>query len=117
MGYTINNAVVEGASGAAQYSSRITLAHAYILTAHDLKFTIEWRDDSNHDGTRPGAVNLVLYYTDSSGQLKEVTRESVSAAMCETSSDGNTWTYTFEDMQKYVDGEEIVYTIAVVLLV
>lgn len=111
--YTINNAPgVDVAT--AQYHSNIHLDHAYILTGDDIRFNIEWNDDSNNDGSRPGSVLVILYGDRGDGSgAAEYARELVSPDQCTVSEDGNTWTYVFKDRMRYYKGNEIQYTMAI----
>lgn len=111
--YTANADVSGTESTYKKYSGSIQLNHDLILTGDDIKFTIQWDDDSDRDGMRPRAVTLQLY--DSRGKAVETFgdenynltgnsgSQSVGAALCDVSKDGNTWTYTFKDYQKYVN--------------
>lgn len=117
VGYTTYEYTINNAPGAdvttAQYHSNIHLDHAYILTGDDVRFNIEWRDDSNNDGSRPGSVLVILYGDrgDGNGYL-EYARELVSPDQCTVSADGNTWTYIFKDRMRYYKGNEISYVMA-----
>lgn len=114
--YALNRYTTDAQNGVyTNYSGRIYMNHNLILTGDDIKFTIQWDDDSNRDGVRPQAITLALY--DENGNI--VTRnddsnltgnsgtQSVSEAMCEVSADGNTWTYVFKDYQKYTNGGKL----------
>lgn len=100
------------------YYTIITFDHALITTGDDIKFTIQWDDDSNNDGVRPQAVTLVLYADgvpvyERPLHNSQTGVDSVSAALCEVTDDGDTWTYIFRDYQKYHEGKAITYTVAV----
>ena len=100
------------------YHSIITFDHALITTGDDIKFVIQWDDDSDNDGMRPGAVKLVLYgdgQTVRQNPLHNSQNGAVDAnpAICEVTEDGNTWTYIFRDYQKYHNKQAIEYTVAV----
>ena len=62
--------------------------------------TKQWEDNNDQDRKRPGEITLTLY----AGE--EATEHTASV-----SKNGNTWTYTFSNLPKYADGEEIVYTV------
>ena len=62
--------------------------------------TKKWEDNNNQDRKRPGEITLTLY----AGDVATEHEASVSK-------NGNTWTYTFSNLPKYADGEEIVYTV------
>lgn len=100
------------------YYTIITFDHALITTGDDIKFTIQWDDDGDNDGVRPGAVTLVLYadgvpVAERPWHNSQTGRDSVSAGLCEVTDDGNTWTYIFRDYQKYHEGKAIMYTVAI----
>lgn len=107
----------------AAYNGTLYLNHSLITTESDIRFTISWADSSNQDGERPSAVKLVLLANgspnlDDIAQNKEyVSVVSVNEGMCEVSADGNAWTYTFKDFQKYTNttkpGTAIDYTVVV----
>ena len=114
--YAINTYTTGAA--AAEYSGTISLDHDLITTGDDVQFSIQWDDQSNNDGVRPSAVTLVLY----ANGLKVADHPlhnsgtgvvSVSPSNCDVSDDGNVWTYTFKDYQKYTGGQAIDYTVAV----
>jgi len=105
------------------YNGHVYMNHNLILTGDDIKFTIQWDDDSNRDGVRPDVVTLTLY--DQNGNRIAPTlvdnltgnsgTQSVSEGMCEVSQNGNAWTYVFKDYQKYTNGGELAgYTVGLV---
>lgn len=116
--YGIDNYMTRGPE-TRNYAGKITMDYGLITTGTDIKFTMQWDDASNQDGKRPGAVRLVLL---ADGQPVQVDTNhnsntgfvDVNPGMCEVSPDGNTWTYTFRDYQKYRDGKAIEYSVAVV---
>lgn len=102
------------------YAGKISFNHDLITTGDDIQFTMQWKDDSNNDGQRPQGVTLILL---ANGEVVSGRPDhnfgtgfvTVSPAMCDVSADGNTWTYTFKDYQKYDNkGERIDYTVRVV---
>lgn len=115
--YAINN-FTTGAT-AASYSGAIYLDHDLITTRDDLKFSIQWDDEYDNDGMRPKAVTLVLYANGVKVQDVPLHNTgtgvvSASPAVCTVNEKGDVWTYTFQDYQKYHEGQAIEYTIAVV---
>lgn len=109
--YAVNNYV-------AGYAAYIKLDHNLITTGDDIKFTIQWKDESNNDGKRPGAVTLNLFANGVKVKEQPLHNSdtglaSVSAADCAVTDDGNTWTYTWKDYQKYFNGTAIKYTTTV----
>ncbi|MDD6684514.1 MAG: Cna B-type domain-containing protein, partial [Lachnospiraceae bacterium] len=59
-----------------------------------------WNDNNNQDKKRPGSITVRLLANN-----EEKTRTTVKA-----DADGN-WTYSFENLPKYEDGQEITYTV------
>ncbi|SDZ95207.1 hypothetical protein SAMN02745687_01215, partial [Lachnospiraceae bacterium NK3A20] len=57
-----------------------------------------WDDNNNQDGKRPDSITIRLQ-----ADGKEVTSKEVTAA--------DNWTWTFGDLPKYADGQEIIYTV------
>ncbi len=101
-----------------EYHTIITFDHALIDTGDDIKFTIDWDDDGDNDGKRPGSVMLVLYADgvpvyERPWENHKFGKDSVSAGLCEVTNDGNTWTYIFPEYQRYHDGQAIQYTVAI----
>lgn len=122
--YALNRYTTGATNGVYKaYSGSIYMNHNLITTGDDVKFTIQWDDEGDNDGVRPGAVTLVLYAKGADGNFKSVNEfpvhnaqngvVSVSSALCEVTNDGNTWTYIFPDCQKYDNGTAIEYTVRV----
>ena len=114
--YAINN-YTTGAAAAA-YSGAIYLDHNLITTDEDIKFSIQWEDESDNDGKRPSAVTLVLYADGVAVQNQPLHNSgtgvvSASPSVCDVSDDGDIWTYIWKDYQKYNNGAAIRYTTAV----
>ena len=65
--------------------------------------TKTWADADNQDGKRPEKITVNLLANGNKEKSQEVTAASVN-------SEGK-WTYTFADLPKYADGEEIAYTV------
>ena len=109
------------------YGGVLYMTHDLILTGDDIKFTIQWDDDSDRDGKRPESVMLYLYAKEPDGSFSLVTQGddtlagslggaavAVTAGMCDVSEDGNTWVYTFKNYQKYTNkGDLITYAVGV----
>ena len=66
----------------------------------DFTFTKVWEDGNNQDGKRPGSITVRLY------------ANNVEKAHTTVEADANgNWTYSFENLPKYEDGQEITYTV------
>lgn len=115
--YAVNNSLKvsneQNQNLAPQYTTSITLAHGKVTTGRDIKFTIKWNDNDNEAGKRPSSVTLLLY-ADNKRVEGDRGKVVINEGMCDVSSDGNSWSYTFEDYEKYDHGSIIKYTVAVV---
>ena len=58
-----------------------------------------WDDKDDQDGLRPSSITVVLY----DHLNNEIDRKTVT--------DKDNWTYTFDNLPKYANGEEIKYTV------
>ena len=71
------------------------------LYTEDTKISVEkvWEDNEDQDGIRPAAIKVQLYADGkASGRTVEL-------------SENNNWKYTWNDLDKQKDGEDIVYTV------
>jgi pilin isopeptide linkage protein len=59
-----------------------------------------WNDNSDQDGLRPDSVTVQLY------------ANGVASGDAIVLNAGNAWTYTWTDLDKYSNGQEITYTVA-----
>ncbi len=75
----------------------VTNTHAPEKTS--VQVTKAWADSNNQDGIRPNDVTVVLV---ANGEPTEKTL---------VLSSGNSWAGTFADLDKYAEGEEIIYTV------
>ena len=63
--------------------------------------TKTWNDANNQDGKRPESITVILLANGT-----EKTRQAVTA------DEAGNWTYTFKDLPKYANGQEITYIVA-----
>ena len=63
--------------------------------------TKTWNDANNQDGKCPESITVILLANGT-----EKTRQAVTA------DEAGNWTYTFKDLPKYANGQEITYTVA-----
>ena len=63
--------------------------------------TKTWNDANNQDGKRPESITVILLANGT-----EKTRQTVTA------DEAGNWTYSFTDLPKYANGEEITYTVS-----
>ncbi|QFG47507.1 Cna B-type domain-containing protein [Lapidilactobacillus dextrinicus] len=69
------------------------------LETTSIKGTKTWDDKDNQDGKRPTSIKINLLANGKVVATKEVTAEE-------------NWQYSFTDLPKYADGQEIVYTVS-----
>ena len=67
----------------------------------EITVTKTWDDADNQDGKRPESITVILLANGT-----EKTRQAVTA------DEAGNWTYTFKDLPKYANGEEITYTVS-----
>ena len=87
-------------SGDATEENNYTITNSYTPETTQITVTKQWNDNNNQDGKRPEDITLTLYAGDEA-------QDNIASV----SKNGNTWTYTFSNLPKYADGEEIVYTV------
>ncbi len=98
--------VITGTDGAGTYSYEITGSQkdGYTITNTHTPEKIEvsgtkvWSDADNQDGKRPASIVVIL-----KADGTEVARKEVTEA--------DKWSYTFSGLEKYKEGQEIVYTV------
>ena len=94
--YTVSENEVEGYTTVIT-GYNVTNTHAPEQTS--VSVTKVWKDKDNQDGIRPNDITVVLV---ANGVATENTM---------VLSSGNSWTGIFNDLDKYADGEEIIYTV------
>ena len=90
-GYKLTGTVVE--------ETETTLTNTHEVEKTSIEVTKVWDDESNKEGFRPSEITIKLL----------ANGEEIATATL--TGDEDTWTYTFEDLDVYADGEEIEYTI------
>ena len=91
------------------YTSKTTgsMADGYTITNTHTPETINipikkvWEDNNNQDGIRPKNITITLF----------ADGEEVEGKKVQIKGDENEWTYTYENLPKYANGVEIIYTI------
>lgn len=105
-----NNVVVENNE---KYNNDYTTSYTIqnnktILTNTHIPETIEktvvkiWEDGNNQDNIRPNSIKVTLYKT-----VNEIKQKVEEKELNES----NEWKYTWTNLDKYENGEEIVYTV------
>ena len=94
--------VPEGYSltGTSKNETVTTLTNTHTPELTSITGTKTWKDADNQDGKRPESITVNLFADGT--KLKS---QKVSA-----NADGN-WTYSFTDLPKYANGQEITYTV------
>lgn len=79
----------------------LTITNTHETDETEITVTKKWVDNGNQDGLRPEKITVQLLAdgVEVEGKTAELTGE------------GNEWTYTFTNLPKMADGEEIVYTV------
>ena len=95
--YSVKEEAVEGYTTVIN-GYNITNTHAPEKTS--VTVTKSWQDKGDQDGIRPNDITVELV---ANGEATGTTL---------VLSEGNSWTATFTDLDKYESGEEIVYTVA-----
>ena len=67
----------------------------------EITVTKTWDDADNQDGKRPESITVILL---ANGTKKD--------SQIVTADEAGNWTYTFKDLPKYENGEEITYTVS-----
>ena len=89
---------VDGYTSESSDPEKVSATH--VPETIDISGTINWDDHSNNDGFRPESVTVYLNGGD------------VSKTVVVNGTDNNVWNYTFEDVYKYYNGEEIEYVVS-----
>jgi len=106
----LNAHVPEGGYEYTWVSTELEITISHQRNVKDLPVTIQWNDDDDRDGLRPKSIIVQLY---ADGQKMEALQY---AHVLNGENTTNAWTYTFEDLPRYRNGEsgeEILYTIGV----
>ena len=77
-----------------------TLTNTYAPETTSITGTKTWDDANNQDGKRPESIIINL-----------LANGEIAASQTVTADGAGNWTYTFKDLPKYANGEEITYTV------
>ena len=103
------NYTVEEKTVTEGYTTNITgnMTNGFIITNSHIPERISipikkvWDDNNNQDGKRPTNITIML----------KANGEEIDGRTIQLKGTGNEWTYTFSDLPKYSNGNEIKYTI------
>ena len=102
--YTVKEDEIEGYETeiTGDQDKGFTITNTHEIEKINVTVEKKWEDNNNQDGYRPGkiTVHLLADGTELTDKKVEISEDK----------DGN-WAYTWEDLDKYANGEEIVYTI------
>lgn len=101
--YTVKEDEVKDyeASTSGDAKSGFVLTNSHKTETVNISGTKTWADNDNQDGARPDSITIRLM-----ADGKEIQKQEVKA-----DKDGN-WTYAFNDLPKYANGQEITYTVS-----
>ena len=74
----------------------------YRLTGKTMTLTVKWSDNNNQDGLRPSDLKVQLYVDKGDGRIVPVEGSAVTLPAA-NSGDGNSLTYTFENLKVYLE--------------
>ena len=95
--YTVTE---EAVAGYDKTENGLTITNKHTILKTSVCIKKEWEDKDDQDGYRPTSIFVNLFANDTFVKKQEV-----------TVNEDNKWEYTFEDLDQYADGSEIVYTI------
>lgn len=101
--YTVTEENVEGYTAAVTGDAEngYTVTNTHEVETADIVVTKIWDDKGDQDGKRPDSITVQLY----------ANGEAVGEPV-EMTGDNDEWTYTFEELAVYAEGEKITYTVA-----
>ncbi|SUN56394.1 cell wall surface anchor family protein [Streptococcus equinus] len=82
----------------ADKSNNVTITNSYTPATTEISGTKTWKDNNNQDGIRPDKITIHLM---ANGQEVHTTEATVA----------NNWSYSFSDLPKFENGQEINYTV------
>lgn len=98
--YTVEEVNVDENYTASYSTGTLTITNTHVpATIEKLTMTKIWDDDNNRDGIRPESIDVKLLANDEPcGRVEKVTA-------------ADNWSYTWNNLPVYADGEEIKYTV------
>ena len=89
----------------ANNTTDVSFTNSYTPSCETVSRTVYkvWDDENNAYKTRPKSIDVQLYYYIGMNSSMQPYKNPV------TLSDGNTWSYTWSDLPKYINGSQAVY--------
>ena len=110
--YTVTESPVDGYDSDVEDNGdgSFTITNTHVPETIEIKLEKIWDDEDDVDGKRPEEVEVTLVgtITKDDGTVEEVVRETVKVYYDEET---NSWTHTWDELPKYVDGVEVVYSL------
>ncbi len=112
-GYTVS---YEPEGGVVGDNNAVTITNTHVPETISIEANKIWEDADNQDGKRPDNVTVHLYAdgTEVEAAEMEPAHIGVWARLIHPFASINAseeWTYTFDDLPKYANGQEIIYTL------
>ena len=110
--YTITEDEVEDYTGVVEgnMDEGFTITNTHTDIARDLTIEKVWQDSSNNDGKRPETITIRLYKLIDK-ELVEVSDTVVQLTSANAKTTSDNWIYTYKDLPKYENGNEITYIV------
>ena len=101
--YYVEEILPEGSVYSPVNDSNLVIRNVYVPETTSVTVTKVWEDNNNNDGFRPESLTVKLF------------ANGVATDKVVTLSEENEWTATFEELLKYSEAKEIVYTVEEVI--
>lgn len=99
--YSVQEVGVTGYVATIETKAKDSIRVVNNLETTEVSGTKTWNDDNNREGKRPNHIIVNLF----------ANGEKVDTVKVKSNKEGN-WTYSFKNLPKYKEGQEIVYTIS-----
>ena len=86
-----------------------TITNTHTNVTRDLTIEKIWQDSNNNDGKRPESITVRLYKLVRQDKI-EVANTAATLTSANATSENN-WSYTYSNLPKYENGEEITYIV------
>ena len=86
-----------------------TITNTHTNVTKDLTIEKIWQDSNNNDGKRPESITVRLYKLVGQDKI-EVANTAATLTRANATSENN-WSYTYSNLPKYENGEEITYIV------